>query len=510
MAGFLIESGVYFLLLFTPFAFGGVELWAQGVLQIVTGIIVFAWILGRSPTDPGRPMKRAPVWALGVPIGLFALLAVLQLIPMPSSWVRTLSPGTYDLYAASLPGYTAGEGFTGADLVDRIVRSRADEIPAPRGRPPGPPPANASTWGGRFLSTMSPWRTLSLYPGVTLKRLTLFLCYMALFSVVAGYFRTRGRQARLMTTCALSAFALTVLGIAQKLTWNGALYWVRQGEYENVFGPFVNRNSYAAFAGTIAPIGVVMSLEALRQVRQKREGAMARLLFWGFVSATIAGGVCLSLSRGGILAMALSMILIACMLIYFGRKVPELSVLLLVAVLCVGFLAWIGPEAVVERIGTLSEGRSVPAFAARTQAWERTIPMIQDHPAFGTGLGTFRYAFLRYAPPGERWWTTAHNEYLEVLCDTGIVGTVVFLMGAGAFVFFVARPGRFRHRSARYLYMGLVSGIAGLLVHSAVSSNLQVPANGLLLVVLSAALLRLVVDHGPRGGAFLAPPPRDR
>ena len=47
MTGLIIEGGIYFLILFTPFAFGGVEMWAQGVLQIVAGIVVAAWIWGR-------------------------------------------------------------------------------------------------------------------------------------------------------------------------------------------------------------------------------------------------------------------------------------------------------------------------------------------------------------------------------------------------------------------------------------------------------------------------------
>ena len=124
--------------------------------------------------------------------------------------------------------------------------------------------------------------------------------------------------------------------------------------------------------------------------------------------------------------------------------------------------------------------------------------MVADYPIFGSGLGTFRFAFLSYAPPGERWFTTAHNEYLEIIAETGIAGTLVFLAGFGGFVILIARPGRFRGRSARYLYAGMVAGLAGLLVHSAVNSNLQVPANGLLLVVFGGALLRMVVDGEPR------------
>jgi O-antigen ligase len=120
------------------------------------------------------------------------------------------------------------------------------------------------------------------------------------------------------------------------------------------------------------------------------------------------------------------------------------------------------------------------------------VTLVADYPVFGTGLGTFRFAFLRYAPPGRAWWTTAHNEYLELICDTGLVGGTIVLLGFLAYLLLVLRPRSMRARTTPYVYTGLVAGLAALLVHSAVSSNLQVPANGLLVAILGGALLALV------------------
>ena len=88
--------------------------------------------------------------------------------------------------------------------------------------------------------------------------------------------------------------------------------------------------------------------------------------------------------------------------------------------------------------------------------------------------------------------THQYNEYLELICDTGLVGGLIVLLGFSAYLFLVLRPRSMRAKTAPYIYTGLVAGLAALLVHSAVSSNLQVPANGLLVAVLGGALLALV------------------
>ena len=125
-----------------------------------------------------------------------------------------------------------------------------------------------------------------------------------------------------------SAFGVSFIGILQKLTWNGKLYWIREGTYgDNVFGPFVNRNSYAAFAGTMVPVAVCMGLAALWRRQQGREDSLPRLALWVFAAITTGGGVFFSLSRGGILATSLSMGIVFVFLIYYGRRRTEMAVI---------------------------------------------------------------------------------------------------------------------------------------------------------------------------------------
>ena len=489
----MIEIGVTFLLFFTPFAFGGVELWAKGVVQIITGVVGAAWLLGsRQHRERGVPLGRARTAALGVPIGLFLLLVFVQLLPLSPAWIARLAPGTHDLYERALPGYSQGRPFQSADLVPWLLADAgaigADPVLST------PEPASLPS----LFPTSAPVnRPLSIYPAQTRDRLMQLLCWVGLFAVVAGHYVTTERRMRLLATAVFSGLAVSVIGIIQQLTWNGKLLWIREGNYLGVFGPFVNRNSYAAFAGTLVPVALALALEAAGRTDRRRGETLPRVVLWSFAAMAIWGGVFLSLSRGGILTTGLSIFAMLLFLLAYSRRTFELIVLGGVVLFCVGFLVWIGPEQVVERLGSLSEGQNVATFADRWRTWSRVLLMIDDHRALGTGLGTFRFAFMRFAPPAEGWWTTAHNEYLEVVTDTGVAGALLVATGLAAYLLLVVRP-RLRDHGDRYLYAGMAAGLAGLLTHSIANSSLQVPANGLLVAVLGALLLRLVVDRGAR------------
>ncbi len=495
MSGLIIEGGIYLLLFLTPFAFGGIEAWAQGIIQILSGIIVAVWAWGaldrgRAARLSGSPVGPAGGLSVWVPMILFLLVISFQLVPLPPGWIQRLSPGTDDLYRRTLPGYVEGSGSDSVSLPSWLLATQSGKLPVSSAESKidasllNPPGGSAG-----FAAGSNARRTLSIYTFETRQRFALLLCYVGLFAVAGSYYNSKDRLARLMGVAALSGFAVSLFGIIQKLDWNGKLYWIREGTYGNIFGPFVNRNNYAAFAGTVLPVAVCMGLYSLKRMEEGHRDALPRLLLWSFAAATMAGGICYSLSRGGILSTALSFVVVAILLIYFGARGRDLAVLGGMMAASAGLLFWLGPEKVVERVSTLSEGQNLETMTLRFGTWKRCLDLIADHPVFGTGLGTFRYGFMRYAPPGETWWTFADNEYVELICDTGLIGGGLLLAGFMGYLLHVARPARIRGSSDRYAYTGLAAGLIALLIHSAVSSNLQMPANALLLAVLGGALL---------------------
>ncbi|HKY31324.1 MAG TPA: O-antigen ligase family protein [Candidatus Polarisedimenticolia bacterium] len=481
MSGLVAEAGIHALVLFAPLAFGGVEGWALGVIQIIAGIVAAAWAVGRLSGPRPGPRPPGGVW---IPVLLFAALAGVTMVPLPSAWIAALSPGVHAFYETAVPGYAQGRPFQAAELVPWLLSDQAERLPPAQGdtSPLLDPPLASS---GLPLSVPAR-RTLSIYPFATRQQLLLLLCYLAVFGAACDRFDRRERLLRLARVGVFAAALVSLIGILMKATGTRKFFWVREASSLNIFGPFVDRNTYAAFAGFWLAVALCMVLFVLgRRGRPVRPGSLA---FWGGAAVLMIAGIFLSLSRGGILTAALVTILAA----VFGlaRGGPKGAPLGLGAMLAAALLlvVWIGPERVLERIGTLSAGSRVPSLQHRVEAWSRTGGLIQDHLLLGTGLGTFRFAFMRYAPPGEGWWTTAHNEPLELLCDTGLAGGALFLWGLVAFLRRAARPGRLGQGEDGYLWAGLALGVAGLVLHSCVTSNLQIPANALTLALGGAGL----------------------
>src|SRR5205807_3245483 len=76
--------------------------------------------------------------------------------------------------------------------------------------------------------------------------------------------------------------------------------------------------------------------------------------------------------------------------------------------------------------------------ASRMFIWRTALSMWRAHPVLGTGIGVFNAAYSAYRPPGVRATYavlrvpgSAHNDYIQVLAETGVAGAVlVALVGA--------------------------------------------------------------------------------
>jgi O-antigen ligase len=134
------------------------------------------------------------------------------------------------------------------------------------------------------------------------------------------------------------------------------------------------------------------------------------------------------------------------------------------------------------------------AVSRRMEIWQATLPVVRDFWLAGTGAGTYETAMLVYrrAPSLFR-INAAHNHYLQMLTEGGVVMAVPIVIAAASFVS-ASVAALERDRSGMYLLRaGALCGLAGAAVQSIWETGWLTPANAILAAVLAA----IVIHHPP-------------
>jgi O-antigen ligase len=308
----------------------------------------------------------------------------------------------------------------------------------------------------------------------------------------------RGRARQLLKVIAWSGVAYAMYGILAHLFDPTHILWREKEAYlAYVTGTFINRNTAAAYFGSCA---VVWSLLLWERVRlQLPRGPLAwraiptRLFSTTPKKIVIAFAMlflCLAAmfmtgSRGGVVLSLLA--LIVAFTTFFRRDLPQRTGIV-TALAGGGAIALI----LLQLMGTGVNSRfdlEGAADSGRFETYKATLRMIADHPWFGTGQGTFAYAFPAYRSPHvSMWgvWDIAHNTLLEIAADMGVpIAALVVL--AWMVVFAVLVHGvRIRRRALEVPVAGLSIAMLAVL-HSLIDFTLQIPGYAIVAMALIGA-----------------------
>ncbi len=176
------------------------------------------------------------------------------------------------------------------------------------------------------------------------------------------------------------------------------------------------------------------------------------LLILAMLSIT---AIFLTLSRGSWIALVASCILLAAL---SGKDFKRLIPIFLVA----GAM-FLFPLFCERLLFVFKEGGDSDRFRIWLAAWK----MINEHPFFGMGVGTFMANFSKYEP--NLYISYAHNCYLQIWAETGIFSLLSFMVFIASLIYlgvkkFIA--------SRDLLLLGLLTGAVGFLVHSFFDTNL--------------------------------------
>jgi len=320
----------------------------------------------------------------------------------------------------------------------------------------------------------------SAYRHVTYTHILLYAAYGMIAFVVTQSLRRSAQFDWVVKVITGYGALVAALAVLQGIAPNGKILWIwssAQGGW--IYGSYVNHNHYAGLMELLAPFPIVLSVSRFSDGHR-------RTIIAG-IAALMAGSIFLSGSRGGMLAFCVQMIVLA-VLVLRSREGNWKNALMLggVLLLVIGFLVWLGGNDLTHRLVSIhSEARSEITGGTRMAIDRDGLRMFIKRPFVGWGLGTFPVVY----PQFRSFYTTffvneAHNDYLQLLVETGLAG---FLIAA----WFLVQL--FRHAAAKLknwtettsgaLTAAALLGCIGILVHSALDFNLQIPANAALFYV---------------------------
>lgn len=336
-----------------------------------------------------------------------------------------------------------------------------------------------------------------------LMRQDLFLAMAALivYLLTATIFTLGRRRMIILLVLMAAALMQNVAGVYQFIGSNpfDSLPWMipRDPEDARAAGLFISPNHYAGFLEIIGALLV-------SAVCWSRWRPWMKVLL-GYVAITCLFGIAISMSRGGYISMIIALFALAafsawtyCRLFSHRFSLVSAAVMGMVAALVLAALFFMNQSGMLrQRIGDVYEPQNM-----RLLIWEAAIQQFRLAPVIGTGSGTFLYYGRQFRSPLDPSTQTdpihAHNDYLELLAEYGVIGAACLLFflvchiqsgiqGIQRITDYLASVREITSNPLA-LNIGAMGGIAALLSHSVTDFNLHIPSNALMAAFLFGIL----------------------
>ncbi len=326
------------------------------------------------------------------------------------------------------------------------------------------------------------------------------IIFSTFFAAALAYINSEKRLQRIVVLIVIFGAAMAFFGILQRLANPDGIYGMRLTPQAIPFGPFVNQHHFAALMQMTG--GLTLALLLGRDTTREKKYMLAIALVISGIAVALTG------SRGGLLgflAMASFGALFTFMSARKSRSEENAGVQrkLIFAVGALGFGLVIigtalligGNDQVLRGIGAVSADTDVST--GRLHFWPVALKIFFANPLIGSGFDSFGVAFTRYDTwSGLMRVEQAHNEYLQMLAEGGLVAIGCVLL----FIFLLFRKGLavvsstkgFRQSAA----IGALAGCVGIMVHSFFDFPLRTNSNMFVFLLLAAiATVSVVTDE---------------
>jgi putative inorganic carbon (HCO3(-)) transporter len=304
--------------------------------------------------------------------------------------------------------------------------------------------------------------------GAALKELIKWGSVLAAYLFVAACVE-RKQVGWLVGAALIAACAQGLLGIAQFITGRGPEWFVLFGRFMRAYGTFEQPNPYGGYLGLTLPLAISVAL-GLRL-------RLGRMMACGVV-VLMGAGLAMSWSRGAWVGFAAAVLVISLAhsrrtAILAGVAVGSLALVLVLST------AHLIPPILAERFAGLTAYSAVPdvttaevteanyALIERLAHWQAAIAMWGDRPWLGVGAGNYAVVYPAYALPH---WPEplghAHNYYLNIGAEAGLVGLVCYLILWISALWQAARATQRTEGLPRAVALGTLGALVHLGVHS--------------------------------------------
>ena len=322
-----------------------------------------------------------------------------------------------------------------------------------------------------------------------------FMSYPLLYYLFINILRERKEITAVISTILAVAILVSLYGIYQNyIALEETREWVRiyhSGQFSSqfmsrlgthkVFSTFVYPPALAGYLSLVFPLAFCFLIYAQSKWMRILSGL-----------TLVSGGLCLyfTYSKGGWVAAFLSVIFLFAILLCrktqskgcdYREKIRRYGPLILIflLILIIPFLFPAIREFLLEHEPFNHLEGFFGSLTVRVNYWRAGLGMLRDYPVFGSGLGTFGTLYAKYKLPQGREVQLAHNNYLQVWTEMGILGIVSFLW---LWAVFLKRGWRLIHRlgavgcrSEAAVAIGCYVGVVAFLIHSLVDFDLYVP-----------------------------------
>ncbi len=426
------------LLVLLPLALGSAPGWVLWPLVALAGLA-----FGLACAGAWRQRRSLHVPLLALPLGVGALLCLLQLVPLPPGLLALLSPE-----AAGLRDFTL--------------------VP---------------------LGLEGP-RPLSLDPPSTWRELARHLAYLLTFVATVQVCRSGRARRRLLSTLAFTGAGVASLGLLHSLLGLDRLLGVITFVLARppLLTPFGNPNHLAAFLTVSATVALGLALSSETR---------GRAVPFAVAAVLCGAGVLLSLSRGGIAFFVFGQLAFALLLV--GHRAEKARartwrrggavLLCLLAVLAVG--GYVASERISAELATADSVEELRH--SKLELWPEVLSAARAFP-LGMGRGAFEAVFPRYQTrPVINTSTHPENAVLQLASEFGVPGVLLLALWLWGFGRLLRREG------LGVLEVAVLAGVAALGLHDLFDFSLEFPASAVAACVALASVAR--PEDGERSGS---------